>query len=204
LETWNEFFRSLLINPSLHAKWLNSLSYLEYRGARKIARALKTEHIDEGILKHMMEEFRHALYFKRLAMRLGGKVYRTYAGENLLAEKALKSYFYELDAAAERAISHSEAKKEVYLLVTWLIEERALKVYLAYEALLQSENFELTLKPVLADETHHLRDAKDHLLDLLEARNIDIEPLLETEEQLFKNLFHELSREAFAQKECHL
>ena len=49
------------------------------------------------MLTHTMEEVRHALFFKRQAVRLHGDAFRTYTGENMLCASAIKKYFYDLD-----------------------------------------------------------------------------------------------------------
>ncbi|RYG18235.1 MAG: hypothetical protein EOO07_09405, partial [Chitinophagaceae bacterium] len=57
---------TLLLNivndtPS-HAKWLNTLSFMENAGARKISAAEHKEEVTLLILKHAAEEHRHAYY----------------------------------------------------------------------------------------------------------------------------------------------
>ena len=48
-----------------HAKWLNTLSFLENCGARKIAACEHPTLVKEEMLKHAAEEFRHAHHLKR-------------------------------------------------------------------------------------------------------------------------------------------
>jgi bacterioferritin (cytochrome b1) len=54
----------ILSSAELHAKWLNTLSYLENCGARKIAACEHPTLVKEEMLKHAAEEFRHAHYLK--------------------------------------------------------------------------------------------------------------------------------------------
>ena len=58
-------------NPELHAKWLNTLSFMENCGARKISAGedrVKTSLLQ---LKHAAEEHRHAYYLKKQIGKLG-------------------------------------------------------------------------------------------------------------------------------------
>jgi hypothetical protein len=57
--------------PSLHGLWLNTLSYLENCGARKIASCEHPTAVKEEMLKHAAEEFRHAFYLKTQLNRIG-------------------------------------------------------------------------------------------------------------------------------------
>lgn len=198
----NKFLAQVINDPLLHAQWLNSLSYLEYRGARKILRTLATEDIDDEILNHTMEEVRHALYFKRLAMKMGGKKFHRYSSATLLAAPAIKNYFYELDRMAENLSARSGSKLEIYRLVTWLIEERALYVYLRYEAFLEMNDSKITLKPILADETRHLVEVKNQLKSLLRSQGIPIESLIEKEHELFAELLFFLQAALEKQANC--
>lgn len=149
-----EFFQNLLANDRVHAAFLNSLSYLEYRGARKIARALSSADIDPEVLQHAYEESRHALYFKSLALKIGGADFRAYEDRTLLSAAAVKTYFHRLDHAVGR-IARLGAKDR-YLWTTWLVEERALEIYTLYDSLLAQAKPEIRLTSVLKDEAHHL------------------------------------------------
>ncbi len=204
----DEFLSQVIKDEATHAKWLNNLSYLEYRGARKIMRALDTQEIDDDILTHAMEEIRHALYFKHLAIRLGGKKFRRYTTETLLSERAIKNYFYELDQAANRIISgtkiQTDSRLEIYRLVTWLIEERALDIYQRYEGLLQKEKFKISLKPILLDETRHLGEVKNILGMELSARGVGIESLLQIEREIFEQTLTALRCAIQENSECHI
>lgn len=144
-------------------------------------RALSTDEIDDEVLSHAMEESRHALYFKKLAMRLGGSEFRVYSSETLLAEAAIKRYFHELDRGAESQLRTQDAgKKTVYRFVTWLIEERAIRLYALYDELLREARHPITLKPVINDEVQHLSDMKAAIQPKFSER-----PLLELEDRLF-------------------
>lgn len=167
------FLIALTQNSNLHAQWLNSLSYLEYRGLRMILRSQKTEDMDVGILAHAMEEARHALYFKKLALKIGGEYFAHYTPNTLLSESYLKSYFYHLNSGSLDIYKNSTETyegKKIYELMTWIIEERALSVYEIYNEVLQSQGFDFNLEPILADEAKHLNKVRKQTEELQDSK----------------------------------
>ena len=55
-----------IVNDNLlHSKWLNTLSYMENAGAKKISASEHKEEVTLLILKHAAEEHRHAYYLKK-------------------------------------------------------------------------------------------------------------------------------------------
>ena len=50
------FLRMVLTDQRLMSLWLNTLSFLEYMGARKIAKSLRQDHFNEELLGHLSEE----------------------------------------------------------------------------------------------------------------------------------------------------
>ena len=58
---------------ALHSRWLNTLSYLEYIGTRKILKSLPAHIFGKVFLEHVNEEARHSLFFKNLAQKRGSK-----------------------------------------------------------------------------------------------------------------------------------
>ena len=57
-------------NKDHHAKWLNSLSFLENCGARKISKSEHRSDVDIMVLKHAAEEHRHAFYLKKMILAI--------------------------------------------------------------------------------------------------------------------------------------
>jgi hypothetical protein len=196
-----QLLTAVIQDSRLHARFLNSLSYLEYRGARKIARALRTEDIDDDVLTHAMEEMGHALCFKKLAIKVGGEEFRLYRSPTLLAEEAIKHYFFALDQGVETMLAglpnlSISARKRVYYFVTWLIEVRAVAVYRDYQRLLQQFGQSLSLKPILADEAGHLADVESAIAKIQQEVGIDISGLLALESELFLRTWEAMSHAA--------
>ncbi len=183
----------IIAQPHLHARFLNSLSYLEYRGARKIARVMNTEDIDDEVLRHATEEMGHALYFKKLALKVGGPEFRLYRPSTVLAEAALKHYFFALDRGVDELLRN--AKKQVYYYVTWLIEERAVTVYREYQRLLTGTGQSISLKPILSDEVGHLNEVKAAL-----SKDVAYAPLVALEESLFTQTWKAIAAEVESAK----
>jgi hypothetical protein len=149
----------VVADPRLHARWLNTFSFLEYVGFRKIVKSQRSESLTAEILAHALEEGRHALSLKKLAMKIGGKEFNSYAPDALLCGEAAEDYFQTLDHACEDALHDlgEDARAAlVYLYVTWLIEIRALDVYTQYRKALVSMGAAQNLDGLLAEEAQHL------------------------------------------------
>ncbi len=176
--------RKITQNPMTHAKWLNGLSYLEYRGLRKIIRSHSTEDMDSDVLFHAAEEIRHAVFFKRQAMKIGGKKFSQFNEETLICAPGLKKYFYEIDLGVKNLIS-----ADVYAVVTWLVEKRAMALYTTYEQTLREKSFSFSLSGILREEAIHLDELGSRAESLV--RNMGFEPLhfLKIEEREFNSFW---------------
>jgi hypothetical protein len=151
----------IVADTALHARWLNTFSYLEYVGFRKIVKSQRAETLTAAILGHACEEGRHALGLKKLAVKLGGAGFDSYAPEFLLCGKEAETYFQDLDQFCDEAFADRSAEERVrlaYAYVTWLIERRALDVYGLYKNVLGDSEIARKLGGLLAEETKHLAD----------------------------------------------
>ena len=150
----------VVTDDHLHARWLNTFSFLEYIGFRKIVKSQRAEVLNRSLLMHALEEGRHALLLKKLAVKLGGQTFDFYRQETMLCPDAAKTYFQELDHQCDAKFAHLgelERAKLVYLYVTWLIERRALDVYGRYKKVLGDSDVAPKLNALLAEEVGHLR-----------------------------------------------
>lgn len=151
----------IIADPALHARWLNTFSYLEYVGFRKIVKSQRAEELTAAILSHACEEGRHALGLKKLAVKLGGEIFDSYAPEVLLCGEEAEAYFQDLDQFCGEAFADrpdDERARLAYGYVTWLIERRALDVYGTYKTALGDADIARKLGGLLAEETKHLSD----------------------------------------------
>jgi hypothetical protein len=57
----------------LHARFINTLSRLEYVGVRKILKSRRSEHLELDGLQHILDEAVHAMRLKKAAVALAGE-----------------------------------------------------------------------------------------------------------------------------------
>ena len=156
---------------ALHARWLNTLSYMEHIGATKIARTQGGPQATYMGLKHAAEEARHGFFLKRMALKLDPDGLPTYQNEYLLAAVPSRQYLYRLDLAASRLCrAHGlEGRKMhdlAYLLVTYAIEVRADDLYPIYERYLEGyEVARLSVQGIINEEEGHLAEMETALAE---------------------------------------
>ena len=153
----------IVTDPAFHARWLNTFSYLEYVGFRKFVKSQRAEVLTAAILGHACEEGRHALGLKKLAIKLGGARFDSYAPETLLRGEEAEAYFQDLDQFYDEAFADrlpEERAQLAYGCVTWLVEGRALDVYGIYKKALGESEIARKLGSLLAEETKHLADVE--------------------------------------------
>lgn len=162
MEKFEEVLQKFGNNHELHAKLLNTLSLLEYIGARKIIKSQVDRHITSELLGHIAEEIRHSQLLKALALKLSNQVFTTYQEEYLICGSAAKAYIQNIDHGVEKALPQKDEWAN-YLLTTLLIEERAAKAYPIYEAHLQKMGFVGKLRSIIRDEDQHLQSVTEQL-----------------------------------------
>src|ERR1700761_5876810 len=97
-----QLLTTIVASNELHAKWLNTLSFLENCGARKIAACEHPTQVKEEMLKHAAEEFRHAYYLKRQIEKISATGFHDYDIYALLGGTATLHYLAFLDIQASR------------------------------------------------------------------------------------------------------
>lgn len=153
----------------LHAKWLNTLSYMEHIGATKIARTQSGPRATYMGLKHAAEEARHAFFLKKLALRVQPEAFPDYAPEHLIAPVLSQQYLNRLDIAASRLATKAGMKGQAmhdlaYLLVTYAIEVRADDLYPVYqEYLVDYTPAKLSVQGIINEEEGHLAEMETML-----------------------------------------
>ena len=148
----------------LHAKWLNTLSYMENAGAKKISASEHKEQVNLIILKHAAEEHRHAYYLKKQLGKLDESLCKTYTNDELLVPNHTKFYLHALDVAVCRylkeqfELSGYELKFAAYLFVTYAIEVRADELYPVYQEVLSAAKSKVNVKSIILEEEGHLEE----------------------------------------------
>lgn len=175
----------IISNHHSHACWLNSLSYLEYRGVRKILRSQNTNDMNLSLLQHIFEEAKHSMMLKRFAIQLGGQLFANYSDKNTLVFSEFKKYFYSIDMNVNNLLVEKSMNiSKAYHLTSWIIEVRAIYVYKIYNQLLKSTNFNFNLHFLLNDEEKHLQE----FANINFISKVDLNKLLHLEELSFNEL----------------
>lgn len=157
------FLECVIKNNDLHWRWLNTLSYLEYIGARKIIKSQREDNISDMVINHMVEEIHHAHFFKKIIRRVFLGEDTTYAARDMLGKAAAKHYIQQVDAYCA---SGARDEYHAYMLTSYVVELRALMLYKIYDDLLKKDGrFRLT--SILKQETSHLK----HMATMLNAND---------------------------------
>lgn len=170
-EETKQLLNTIVPSHEQHAKWLNTLSYLENCGARKIASCEHPTLVKEEMLKHAAEEFRHAHYLKRQIGKVSVNLMNTYSLSCLLGGSSTLHYLTVLDLKASRYLKNAgfskhAIKEAAYLLVTYAIELRAEELYPIYDEILRKNASRIAVKSILLEEKEHLNEMKAGLLQL--------------------------------------
>jgi len=194
--------KSIVQDNVLHAKWLNTLSFLENCGARKIAACEHPTLVKEEMLKHAAEEFRHAHHLKRQIERIPSPCsMETYCSAYLLGIPATRHYLSSLDIQTSRYLkachlSKAAIKEAAYLLVTYAIELRASELYPIYDQALKEAGSKVAVKSILLEEKEHLHEMQEGL-KLLPSGFAHAQHVCHLEGQLCRNWLHSLKEEVF-------
>ncbi|MBY0317035.1 MAG: ferritin-like domain-containing protein [Bdellovibrionales bacterium] len=157
--SWQNILKSVVNQPLIHARFLNTLSMVEFIGARKIIKSQPESSVSMFVLSHAAEEIRHAQILKKLAIKLGGKSVQTYSEPSLIAGDLARRYIQEIDQSAGMVAGEQDSWLS-YLLTTLIIEERAQTFYPVYDELMAKVNMSGPLKQIVRDEENHLEDMR--------------------------------------------
>ena len=187
---------------NLHAKWLNTLSYLENCGARKIASCEHPTFVKENMLKHAAEEFRHSHYLKCQIKKVTSVSFDNFTLPFILGGVTSLRYIDRLDLFASHflikdvGLSKGQAKVFAYHLVTYVIELRAQQLYPVYHEMLKKVQAKVYVKSIILEEEEHLREMEEGLkalpLGLVYAKKI-----CAFEEGLFQQWIETVENEVF-------
>lgn len=181
----------IVINNHLHAKWLNTLSFMENAGARKISASEHKEEVTLLVLKHAAEEHRHAFYLKKQLSKLTEDTCKTYTRAELLAPNYTRFYLNTLDVLVCKYLKKhfdltgSELKFAAYLFVTYAIEVRADELYPIYQEILTKTGSKVTVKSIILEEEGHLEEMLNQLKDFSPEWQKHADEIVKIETQLF-------------------
>lgn len=170
-ELIEQLLTKIVASDELHAKWLNTLSYLENCGAKKIAACEHPTLVKEEMLKHAAEEFRHAFHLKHQIKKIWSGPLDTYTSSLILGGISSLQYLELLDVKTSRylkeaGLSLTAIKEAAYLLVTYAIERRADELYRIYDEILKKAGSRVAVKSILLEEKEHLNEMQEGLAKL--------------------------------------
>jgi hypothetical protein len=192
-ERIHDVLTRIAASPEREARWLNTVSLLEFTGARKISRTVADRHPSLEVLQHLADETRHALAFKRLATEVAGREVSDY-----LCLEAAMTYFQTLDRALAAWANESTGRDDVrlnYLLTTTLIEQRAMQLYPIYKSTTRQRVVKEELGRIIAEEQSHRRSIEDLCFEALESAGTDLTRPRAIEARLFEGLLTALEQE---------
>lgn len=160
----DQLLSRIVSNDLEHARFLNTLSYMENAGARKISAGEHPQTVTAMILKHAAEEHRHAYYLKKQLDKICTGICPTYAHNELLAPSESRFYLHQLDLHTCRYLkrtlnlSGTALRYAAYLFVTYAIELRADELYPVYQDVLSRNQHKVTVKSIILEEAGHLEE----------------------------------------------
>ncbi|TCC90271.1 hypothetical protein EZ428_13405 [Pedobacter frigiditerrae] len=194
-----------IVNDNLlHSKWLNTLSYMENAGAKKISASEHKEEVTLLILKHAAEEHRHAYYLKKQLAKLDETVCKTYSNAELLAPSHTKYYLNTLDVLVCRYLKNHfnlsgyDLKFAAYLFVTYAIEVRADELYPIYQDILTAKESRVTVKSIILEEEGHLEEMLNQLREFSADWEKHANEIIKIEQQMFNDWMVGLAKEVAA------
>lgn len=193
--------KSIVSDNVLHAKWLNTLSYMENAGAKKISASEHKENVNLIVLKHAAEEHRHAYYLKKQISKVDESLCKTYTNAELLSPNHTKYYLHALDIAVCRYLkavfnlSGYDLKFAAYLFVTYAIEVRADELYPIYQAALDEVKSKVNVKSIILEEEGHLEEMMNQLVSFSEDWESHAAEVIKIEKALFEDWVAALTAE---------
>ncbi|WP_313000305.1 hypothetical protein [Chryseobacterium gleum] len=161
---FHHLLKRIVQDESTHARWLNTLSFMENAGARKISKCEHPTLVSQIQLKHAAEEHRHAYYLKKQIGKINPELCKTYESTELLAPIATSQYLHSLDIKACRylqeafQLNKTDIKYAAYLFVTYAIEVRADELYPVYQQALTEASSKIMVKSIILEEEGHLEE----------------------------------------------
>lgn len=184
----------IIAHPPTHAKWLNTLSFLENCGAKLMADCEHPTLVREEMLKHAAEEFRHAYLLKSQIAKIYPEGIEDYRVDNLLGRYRAYHYMKRLNVGVSRllkqhALEGLRLKGDAYTLVSYAIEVRAHDLYPEYQHCLIQAKSRVSVRSIILEEEEHLQEMKEALSHMANGKQL-AEKACQIEETLWKNFIN--------------
>ncbi|MCL1666782.1 hypothetical protein M2T82_01770 [Elizabethkingia ursingii] len=199
-----KIIEAIIRDNEIHAKWLNTLSFMENAGARKISACEDPVTVDLIQLKHAAEEHRHAYYLKKQILKLIPDYCINYKADEMLAQGYTRQYLHRLDMRASRFLKDTfrldgkELRYASYLFVTYAIEVRADELYPVYQEALDKAKSRVMVKSIILEEEGHLEEMIQQLERFHESWEDYAGEVLKIENQLFQDWIDAVGREVLS------
>ena len=193
MKDWKTVLQAVVANSEMHARFLNTLSLLEYIGARKIMKSQEEHQITPTILAHMTEEIRHAQILKKLAIKIGSDRVMSYSEGSLLCGDEGRAYIQAIDRKACEVVGEQKVFLN-YLLTTLVVEERAQELYPYYDELLTPLGLAGPLRAIFREEEEHLAQVIAALKNLGGLTETEIELVRQEERIYFAAFFNAVAQ----------
>lgn len=198
---FHHLLKKIVQEGSTHAKWLNTLSFMENAGARKISKCEHPTLVSQIQLKHAAEEHRHAYYLKKQIGKIDPELCKTYESTELLAPIATSQYLHSLDIKACRYLQKAfnldktDIKYAAYLFVTYAIEVRADELYPVYQEALTEASSKIMVKSIILEEEGHLEEMIHQLNEFAPDWKHHAEHILTIEKDLHEEWINAVTEE---------
>lgn len=198
---FHHLLKRIVQDGSTHAKWLNTLSFMENAGARKISKCEHPTLVSQIQLKHAAEEHRHAYYLKKQIGKINPELCKTYESTELLAPIATSQYLHSLDIKACRylqeafQLNKTDIKYAAYLFVTYAIEVRADELYPVYQQALTEASSKIMVKSIILEEEGHLEEMIHQLNEFSQDWKHHADHILTIEKELHKDWINAITEE---------
>ena len=198
---FHHLLKRIVQDGSTHAKWLNTLSFMENAGARKISKCEHPTLVSQIQLKHAAEEHRHAYYLKKQIGKIDPELCKTYESTELLAPIATSQYLHSLDIKACRYLQKAfnldktDIKYAAYLFVTYAIEVRADELYPVYQEALTEASSKIMVKSIILEEEGHLEEMINQLNEFSPDWKHHADHILTIEKELHKEWINAVTEE---------
>ncbi|BFO67988.1 hypothetical protein [Chryseobacterium sp. KCF3-3] len=198
---FHHLLKKIVQEGSTHAKWLNTLSFMENAGARKISKCEHPTLVSQIQLKHAAEEHRHAYYLKKQIGKINPELCKTYESTELLAPIATSQYLHSLDIKACRYLQKAfnldktDIKYAAYLFVTYAIEVRADELYPVYQQALTEASSKIMVKSIILEEEGHLEEMINQLNEFSPDWKHHADHILTIEKELHEEWINAITQE---------
>lgn len=198
---FHHLLKKIVQEGNTHAKWLNTLSFMENAGARKISKCEHPTLVSQIQLKHAAEEHRHAYYLKKQIGKINPELCKTYESTELLAPIATSQYLHSLDIKACRYLQKAfnldktDIKYAAYLFVTYAIEVRADELYPVYQQVLTEASSKIMVKSIILEEEGHLEEMIHQLNEFSPDWKHHADYILAIEKELYQEWINAITQE---------